>query len=175
MADPEPHDRDQRRLAAFRPGPYVRSLGMVAIALGAAKLIDQVIDVPNLSLVFLAAVLLSAISYGLGPSLVASAASVLAYNFFFLPPVYTFTIADPANVIALAAFMVVAVLVSNLAAHTRSQAQAAAQRAKTTAQLYAYSRKLAGIAKLDDLLWASTYQIAAMLKVRVVMLLPVAP
>jgi two-component system sensor histidine kinase KdpD len=145
---------------------------MVAVALGAAKLIDQVIDVPNLSLVFLAAVLLSAISYGLGPSLVASAASVLTYNFFFLPPVYTFTIADPANVIALAAFMVVAVLVSNLAAHTRNQAKTAAQRAKTTAELYAYSRKLAGIAKLDDLLWASTYQIAAMLKVRVVMLLP---
>ncbi len=157
----------------FQAAPYLRSLGMVALALGAAEAIDQVIDVPNLSLVFLAAVLLSAISYGLGPSLVASAASVLAYNFFFLPPVYTFTIADPANVIALVAFLVVAVLVSNLAAHTRNQAKTAAERAKTTAELYAYSRKLAGIAKLDDLLWATTYQIAAMLKVRVVALLPV--
>jgi two-component system sensor histidine kinase KdpD len=152
--------------------PYLRSVGMVAIALGVAKLIDQVIDVPNLSLVILTGVLLSAIAYGLGPSLFASAVSVLAYNFFFLPPVYTFTIADPANVVALVAFMVVAVLVSNLAAHTRNQAKTAAQRAKTTAELYAYSRKLAGIAKLDDLLWASTYQIAAMLKVRAVMLLP---
>ncbi|MBV8167549.1 MAG: sensor histidine kinase KdpD [Alphaproteobacteria bacterium] len=156
----------------FQAAPYARSLVMVAIALGAAELIDQVIDVPNLSLVFLTAVLFAAISHGLGPSLFAAALSVLAYNFFFLPPVYTFTIADPANVIALVAFMVVAVLVSNLAAHTRTQAKTAAQRAKTTAELYAYSRKLAGIAKLDDLLWASTYQIAAMLKVRAVMLLP---
>jgi two-component system, OmpR family, sensor histidine kinase KdpD len=128
--------------------------------------------VPNLSLVFLAAVLLSAISHGLGPSLFASALSVLAYNFFFLPPIYTFTIADPANVIALIAFLIVAVLVSNLAAHTRNQAKTAADRARTTAELYTYSRKLAGIAKIDDLLWATTYQIAAMLKVRAVVLLP---
>jgi two-component system sensor histidine kinase KdpD len=145
---------------------------MVALALGVAELIAQIIEVPNLSLVFLTAILLCAISYGLGPSLFAVALSVLAYNFFFLPPIYTFTIADPANVIALVAFLIAAVLVSNLAAHTRSQVKTAADRAKTTAELYAYSRKLAGIAKLDDLLWATAYQIAAMLKVRVVVLMP---
>jgi two-component system sensor histidine kinase KdpD len=157
---------------SFRPGPYVRSFLMVAAALGLAELINQIIEVPNLSLVFLTAILLCAILYGLGPSLFAVVLSVLAYNFFFIPPVYTFTIADPANVIALAVFLIVAVLVSNLAAHTRNQARAAADRAKITAALYAYSRKLAGIAKLDDLLWATAYQIAAMLKVRVVVLLP---
>ena len=158
--------------SAFRPGPYLRSFLMVGLALGVSELIAQLIEVPNLSLVFLTAILLCAISYGLGPSLFAVGLSVLAYNFFFLPPIYTFTIADPANVIALVAFLIAAVLVSNLAAHTRSQAKTAADRAKTTAELYAYSRKLAGIAKLDDLLWATAYQIAAMLKVRVVVLMP---
>ncbi len=158
--------------SALRPGPYLRSGAMVAVALGVAELIAQFIEVPNLSLVFLTAILLCAISYGLGPSLFAVALSVLAYNFFFLPPIYTFTIADPANVIALIAFLIAAVLVSNLAAHTRNQVRTAADRAKTTAELYGYSRKLAGIAKLDDLLWATAYQIAAMLKVRVVVLLP---
>jgi two-component system sensor histidine kinase KdpD len=158
--------------APLRLGPYLHSVVMVAVALGIAELIDQVISVPNLSLVFLAAVLLSAISHGLGPSLLTSALAVLVYNFFFLPPIYTFTIVDPANVVALIAFLIVAVLVSNLAAHTRSQAKTAADRARTTAELYSYSRKLAGIAKIDDLLWATTYQIAAMLKMRVVVLLP---
>jgi two-component system sensor histidine kinase KdpD len=157
---------------AFHMAPYGRSFILVAIALAIAHLIDQVVGVPNLSLVFLVAVLLCASLYGLGPSLFAVVISVLAYNFFFLPPIYTFTIADPANVVALAAFLFVAVLVSNLAAHTRNQAKTAADRARTTAELYAYSRKLAGIAKLDDLLWATTYQIAAMLKVRVVALVP---
>src|SRR5260221_11629482 len=55
----------------------------------------------------------------------------------------------------------------------RSQAVTARSRAKTTAELYAFSRKLAGIVGLDDLLWATSYQIASMLRMRVVVLLPV--
>jgi two-component system sensor histidine kinase KdpD len=156
----------------FRIEPYVRSLVMVGIALGVAYLIHQFVEVASLSLIFLMAVLLSAISYGLGPSLFASAASLVAYDFFFIPPLYSFTIDDPEDVIALSVFLLVAMLVSNLAAHTRNQAKSAADRARTTAELYAFSRKLAGIANVDDLLWATTYQIASMLKVRAVVLLP---
>ena len=47
---------------------------------------------------------------------------MLAYNFFFMPPLYTFTIADPENVVALFFFLIVAVIVSNLTARTRGQA-----------------------------------------------------
>ena len=152
--------------------PYFISTILVAIALGIAMAIDQLISVPNISMVFLSAVLLSAIFYGLWPSLYATLLSVLAYNFFFLPPIYTFTIADPANVIALLFFGIVAVLTSNLTARTGAQVQAAQRRAKATAELYAFSRKLAGIGDLEDLLWATCYQIASMLKVSVVILLP---
>jgi len=123
-------------------------------------------------LVFLTAVLASAIVWGLLPSLFAAVASVLAYNFFFLPPLYTFTVADPENVLALFFFLVVAVIVSNLTARTRSQILAARSRAKTTAELYAFSRKVAGIGALDDLLWATAYQISSMLDARTVLLLP---
>ena len=121
---------------------------------------------------FLTAVLASAVAYGLLPSLFACLISVLAYNFFFLPPLYTFTIADPENVVALFFFAVVAVIVSNLAARVRAQAVAARQRANTTEDLYLFTRKLAGSAMLDDLLWATAFQIASMLKVNVVLLLP---
>jgi two-component system sensor histidine kinase KdpD len=117
-------------------------------------------------------VLFSAIAYGLWPSLYAALLSVLTYNFFFLPPIYTFTIADPANVVALIFFGIVAVFTSNLTARTRSQAITAQSRAKATAELYAFSRKLAGIGELDDLLWAFCHQVALMLKVRIVVLLP---
>ena len=65
-----------------------------------------------------------------------------------------------------------AVLVSNVAARGRTQALAAMERARTTEALYAFSRKLAGTATLDDVLWATAYQTALMLKVRVVLLLP---
>lgn len=90
----------------------------------------------------------------------------------FLPPLYTFTIAAPINVAAFIFFLIVAVLISNLAARVRAQAFTARARARTTEQLYAFSRKLAGVGTLDDVLWATAYQTAAMLRLRVVLLLP---
>jgi two-component system sensor histidine kinase KdpD len=104
--------------------------------------------------------------------MLASVAASLAYNFFFLPPVYTFTITDPTNIAAFFFFMLIAILVSNVAARVRTQADTAIGRIRTTEQLYAFSRKLAGTATLDDVLWATAYQTALMLKVRVVLLLP---
>ena len=62
--------------------------------------------------------------------------------------------------------------VSNVAARVRTQAVMATGRARTTEYLYSFSRKLAGTATLDDVLWATAYQTALMLKVRVVLLLP---
>jgi two-component system sensor histidine kinase KdpD len=134
--------------------------------------LQKIIDVRSVALVFLTGILVSAIRFGLLPSLYACLVSVLAYNFFFLPPLYTFTIADPENVFALFFFLIVAVIASNLAASTRNQVLAARNRARTTEELFAFSRKLAGTGTLDDLLWATVYQIALMVKVRVVLLLP---
>ena len=63
-------------------------------------------------------------------------------------------------------------MVSNVAGRVRTQAETALGRSRTTEQLYAFSRKLTGTGTLDDVLWATAYQIALMLKVRVVLLLP---
>jgi two-component system sensor histidine kinase KdpD len=65
-----------------------------------------------------------------------------------------------------------AVIVSNVAARVRTQAVAAMGRVRSTESLYAFSRKLASTGTLDDVLWATAYQAALMLKVRVVLLLP---
>jgi two-component system, OmpR family, sensor histidine kinase KdpD len=151
---------------------YLGSLVFVAVSLGGALLLHQRLGVASVAMTFLTAVLVSAVVHGLRPALLASFASVLAYNFFFLPPLYTFTIADPENVAALFFFGVTAVIASNLTARVRAQAIVARQRARTTEELYQFSRKLAGAANLDDLLWATVHQIALMLKVRVVILLP---
>jgi two-component system, OmpR family, sensor histidine kinase KdpD len=156
----------------FRMEAYLGSLGFAAIALGIGLLIKQFIAVQSISLVFLTAVLASAIAWGLWPSMFTAVVSMLAYNFFFLPPLYTFTIAEPENVLALFFFLVVAVIVSNVTARARSQIVTARSRAKTTAELYAFSRKVAGIGAVDDLLWATAFQISSMLNVRTVLLLP---
>ncbi|RTL49523.1 MAG: sensor histidine kinase KdpD [Bradyrhizobiaceae bacterium] len=156
----------------FDPLPYAVSCLLVAAALGLSCVIQPWLGVENVDLVFLTAVVGIAIRYGLLPSLLASLLASLCYNFFFLPPIYTFTIADPTNIAAFFFFMLIAVVVSNVAARVRTQAFVATGRARTTEYLYSFSRKLAGTATLDDVLWATAYQAALMLKVRVVILLP---
>jgi len=173
-ADPLPRKtvRAAERNEPFHPMPYLMALLVVAIGLGTAELIQPLFGIENVDLVFLTAVVAVAVRYGLWPSLFASVAASLCYNFFFLPPIYTFTITDPTNVAAFFFFMLIAILVSNVAARVRAQADSAIGRIRTTELLYAFSRKLAGTATLDDVLWATAYQAALMLKVRVVLLLP---
>lgn len=160
------------RQPSFDPQPYAKALAITAVSLVAAELIQPSFGVENVDLVFLTAVVGVAVRYGLGPSLLTSVVASLCYNFFFMPPFYTFTIADPTNIAAFFFFMVIALIVSNVAARVRTQADTAISRIRTTEQLYAFSRKLAGTGTLDDVLWASAYQTALMLKVRVVLLLP---
>src|SRR6516162_3547672 len=156
----------------FQWRPYAAAILAVGLALAASWGIEPLFGVENVDLVFLTAIVAVAVRFGLFPSLFASAIASLCYNFFFLPPIYTFTITDPTNIAAFVFFIIMATLVSNVAARVRVQAVTAMARARTTDALYAFSRKLAGVGTLDDVLWATTYQIALMLKVRVVVLLP---
>src|SRR6516164_8282288 len=156
----------------YDPRPYVVALVAVAIALGCGELVNHWIGVENVDLVFPTAVVAVAVRFGLWPSLFASLVSALAYNFFFLPPIYTLTITDPHNIAAFALFTIVALIVSNVGARSRMQTVSAQIRVRAVDALYAFSRKLAGAGTLDDVLWATAYQTALMLKVHVVLLLP---
>ena len=157
---------------ALDPWPYILSVVAVAVSLGIAETVEPFFGLENVVLVFMTGIVAIAARFGLWPSILASVVASLCYNFFFLPPIYTFTIADPNNALAFFFFIVMAIIVSNVAARVREQAVTAMARARTTEALYAFSRKLAGVATLDDVLWATAYQIAMMLKVRVVLLLP---
>lgn len=152
--------------------PYAGALGAIAIALLAGFLIRPISGVEGVDLPFLIAIIIVAARFGLWPSLTASLAASLLYNFFFFPPLYTLTVSDPRNVAAVVFFTAASVVVSHLAARTRTQAVTAIGRARTTESLHAFSRKLAGVGMVDDVLWAAAYQTALMLKVRVVFLLP---
>lgn len=156
--------------------PDWRALGLAAVAVtcavGIGFLLWPWIGQENISLIFLTAIVAIAARFGLWPSLFATALSSLCYNFFFTAPYFTLAIDDPANIVAVVVFTVVAVIVSNVAARARVEAVAAMGRARTTELLYAFSRKLAGTGTLDDVLWAIAHQTALMLNVRVVLLLP---
>ena len=172
----EPIPKKTIRTAEEAPSLDVRSYGFallaVALALGIGELIQWLMGIENVDLVFITAVVAVAVRFGLWPSLLASVVASLCYNFFFLPPIYTFTISDPINVAAFGFFTLVAIVVSHFAARGRTQAVTARERVRTVESLYAFSRKLAGVGTLDDVLWATAYQTALMLKVRVVLLLP---
>ena len=169
--------RSQAEVAAARADvvPYLCSALGVAGALCFGEMTQPAIGVESVDLAFLAVIVIIAVRFGLWPSLFGVVLSSLAYNFFFLPPLYTFSIADATNVTALFFFTLVAILVSNLASRARLQTLAAQTRARTTEALYTFSRKLASCATMDDVLWATVYQIASMLKVRVVLLLADGP
>ena len=126
----------------------------------------------SLGMVFLVPVLVSAVFYGRRTAFVTAFLSVMAYNFFFLPPLYTFTIADPNNLVQFSVLLFVGIIAGNLAARVRAQADLAAGRATAMTELYRFTGKLAGIARLDDILWTASVQIASMLKTNVVILLP---
>lgn len=152
--------------------PYAVTALIVGAAAGLSGLLWPWIGLENIALVFLTAVVTVAIRFGLLPSLFASTISVLAYNFFFTEPYFTFYISQPREIIAVVFFAIVAIVVSNVAAQAIAQTVAAKARASATESLYLFSRKLAGAGVLEDVLWAIAYQLASMLKVRVVILLP---
>jgi len=103
------------------------ALGVAAVT-GVVYGLDGVAPTVSLAPVYLFAVVPVALAFGISWAVVVSIASMLAFNFLFLPPLYTFTMADSRNWVALAVFVVVAVVVAELAARVRRRAADAEQR-----------------------------------------------
>jgi two-component system sensor histidine kinase KdpD len=144
----------------------------VMVATGMAFVADRFLPLPNLSLIFLMAVLLVAIRFGLWPSVYTSLLSFVAYNFFFTEPHHTFIVTRQEDVLTVILFLVVAVIVGNLAARLKAQVEAMRMTAKRTTNLYDFSRKIAGAAALDDVLWAAVHHVASTLQCNSLVLLP---
>ncbi len=150
-----------RRDAAPESGPvgwrparlhaYAAALGFVGVAGIAAKGLMALSPLDDPGMVFLAGVLLASLFAGLGPSIVAAVASLVVYDFFFVEPHYTITVTKPRDILSLVAFLVVAVLTSQLVARVRAQADAARSREARTAALYAFTRAIAGTGRLEEL------------------------
>ena len=160
-----------RNIAVVKPLDYLWTLTMVALATGFGKLLSGL--APNsIDMVYLVPVLAAATLYGLRAGLFAGLASALAYNFFFLPPLYTFTIADPVNIITVMVLFAVAVIVSQLAARTRVQADLAATSARANAALAGFSRQLTGVGTTLALGQSICAEVARLFDVRTVLLVP---
>lgn len=174
-------DPGEARKAAIRgavivpernPKAYLWSAAAVMLATATAIVVNRIFPVESLSLFFLVAVLGVAARFGLWPSIFASGLAFLSYNFFLTEPFFTFEIANQDLVLTLFLFLAVAVVTGNLAARLRDQAQAQRAIARRTANLFDFSRKVASVASLDDVVWAAVTHVASTMQCSSMILMP---
>lgn len=141
-SDQEQHQPRQRSAPTLVWFDYALALMATVLASALAWAVSSVLPLPNISLVFLAAVLLVAVRSSLGPALACAALSFLTYDFLFIPPNFSFSIQREEDVLTLLFFLLMAALTGNLAARQRRQLQALRDTQEETTELLDLSRKL---------------------------------
>lgn len=141
-SDHEPNQPRQRSSQSLVWFDYALAVVATVLASGLAWAVASVLPLPNISLVFLAAVLLVAVRSSLGPALACAALSFLTYDFLFIPPNFSFSIQREEDVLTLLFFLLMAALTGNLAARQRRQLQALRDTQEETTELLDLSRKL---------------------------------
>ncbi len=144
--------------------------GSVACAVLVGEALTAALKLPNLSMIFLAAVLFTGMRFGTRAAVIASFLSFVAFNFFFIPPLYTFTVAQPQELFALLIFLGVSVLTGSMTGRVRDQREGVIKNADIMRSLYDYSRKLSGASNADDVLWAAAAHLHSMFGGRIVLL-----
>ena len=153
------------------PG-YAEALGVVALCTGLAWLMFPYFDLSNLIMVYLLGVVAVAARNGRGPTVLASVLSVATFDFFFVPPYFSFAVSDTQYLVTFAVMLVVALVISGLTVRIRAQADAARNRERRTAALYAMSRELANTRGVDSLLAIAVRHIVEVFPAEVSVLLP---
>jgi len=141
-----------RRNARQRILRTIASLVIVAAVTAFYRKTNLHVNQTTVALSLLLAILAVSAAWGMAVSALMSVAAMLAFNYFFLPPVGRFTVADPQNWVALAAFLMTAIAGSQLSSRIRKAADVADRRRKEIEQLYAFSQKLLGEGNVIQLL-----------------------
>jgi two-component system sensor histidine kinase KdpD len=139
----QPPKRDGRK-PRTRPilAHYLWSTLLVGLTLGAAGLLHAVFNLPDPEMLFLLAVMLSAVRFGRGPALLTAALGVACYDYFFVAPLGAFAVEDRRYVLTFAMMFGVGFLLSEMAGRLRRQERDAVSREERTAVLYALTRDL---------------------------------
>lgn len=156
-----------------------RSLGGYALALllVSASTLAGLVVAPRwgtsaVDLLFIPAVLATAIFAGLGPAICAAIVAALAYNYFFTAPFHTFLIHHPADIVTVIALFVVALVTSQLASSVRSQARLAEAHAGRNATIAGFARQLLGCAAQQEIADLATRELARLFECNAVLLAP---
>ena len=167
------HFRGERRVPPHSRLPYLYSAAIVGVVTAAGAVIRSRVDPANLTMPYLLAVVIIALQWGRGPAVLAAALGVALYDFFFVPPHFSFAVSDTQYILTFAGLLVVGVVISSLAGRAREQAQAARRREAYTAALYELSGELAATSGLEAIAAAVARHMAATFSREVAVLLPV--
>jgi len=146
---------------AQRYGMSVASVALTTLALIQLPSLHQA----NIALLYLLVVLICATTVGLGPAMLASLLAFLGFNFFFVEPLHTFTVADSQDVVRLLTFLAVAIIASSLAGRARDQADTAQRSATELATLYGLSQTISAEVSTDRILHVVAQTTAHLLNV----------
>jgi K+-sensing histidine kinase KdpD len=134
--------------------PLLLSLICVGLVTAVLVLLDHAVAVNLVPIAYLIPVIIAATQWGIWPATLASIASMAAADFFFFPPIFSFQVEDPQEVVDLLLFLVVALVSSNLASRLRRETDMLRQREKEIQNLYEFSRRLAACFSVSDLIAA---------------------
>jgi two-component system sensor histidine kinase KdpD len=122
---------------------YLRGLGISALCTAIAYPVYPYFDPVNIVMVYLLGATIAGLRLGRGPAALTAAANTVAFDFFYVPPRYSFYVAETQYLFTLGVMLGVAFIIANLMASVRRQTELAAERERLTAMLYAMSRELA--------------------------------
>ena len=171
--EPEPRSLAHSAWLPHRPlWRYLQALLLVSVTTVIGALARSFVTAPtNLVMIYLASVVIAALYLGRGPSLLAAFLSVLAFDFFFVPPQLTFAVSDTEYLLTFLGLFIVSLVISTLAVRSREQAETAREREAQTATLYAFSSALAAAGSLDEIISQIVTQLGENFSREVVVLL----
>ena len=154
-------------------GRYASAILVIALCTLVSWLMhDLRLSETNQVMVYFLGVAFVAARYGRGPGILASAMGVMAFDFFFVRPQFTFAVNDTQYFITFGVMLVISILISTLAHRIRRQAEISRQRERRTEVLYRFSRKLAGTAGTHQLVAAAEAQLSEGFASEVAIFLP---
>lgn len=154
---------------------YAFGLVLVLSATVVGGLINSSVAPANILMIYLLCVTVTAIFWGLGPSIMVSVLSVLAFDFFFVPPVLIFTVDQPQYVFTFIVLLVVGVTISYLASMVRRHTEIARKHEREMSDLYALSRDLAIASDLESYIDAIVMRTKEIVGHEAVIFLPESP
>ncbi len=162
------------RAKALRQQPAWQPYATIAAILAAVTLLGVELraDIPQeaMGLIFTAIIVGAASRYGLAAGLASAIAGFLCWNFFFLSPIYTFSVSDPRDVVALAVFLITGIVTGSLAGRVRVEAENASARIEALRRISLFGQRFSRAATEPDLLHDTAAEAAAMTTGGVVLL-----